>query len=212
MWLLSTAAFAADAVWGVGVHFGTAFLPGAYPITFPSKITSYDFNDNGKPDDVNGDGKPDQTTLTRVGGDFGFGFDGEYWLGDAYRIGLNSNFDFGARYSDVDAIISFDRTIGLDRATVFFGGGIGFANTVWRGTDPDEKLRVPNYPFRAEMGTVLPVNDWIGLTGTLFLQMGVPSRHIYTDFTGTDRDISALPFGYTSLGIAIGGLYGHIQS
>jgi len=211
MWLLSTAAFAADPVWGVGGHFGTSFLPGSYPIAFPPKIATYDFDGDGEADDVTGDGKPDQTTLTKVGGDFGFGFDGEYWLGHSYRLGVTTNFDFGTRFSDVGATIVFDRTIGLDRATVFFGGGLGFGNTVWRGTDPDERLRLPNYPLRAEVGTVLPVNDWIGLTGTLFAQMGIPARHDFTDLAGHSEDISGIPFPYTSLGVAVGGLYGHIQ-
>jgi hypothetical protein len=211
MWLLSAAAYAADPVWGAGLHVGTAFLPGAYPIRFPPKIESYDFDKSGQADDVNGDGTLDATTLEKVRGDFAFGFDGYYWLGGSYRLGLTTNFDFGTRYSEVGGVVTFDRTIDLDRAYLLFGGGLGFANTVWRGTDEDERLRLPNYPLRVEAGTVLPVNDWIGLTGTLFAQMGIPSRHDYVDLTGTARDVAGIPPYYTSLGVQVGGIYGRVQ-
>ncbi|MEQ1566291.1 MAG: hypothetical protein ABMA64_11685 [Myxococcota bacterium] len=214
MWmLLANAAMAADPVWGVGGHVGTKFIPGAYPLAFPPKITSYDFDEDaeGLADNVDGQPGADATTLDKVRADFAFGATGHYWLGHDWRLGMTGDLDFGTRFRDVALVITFDRSIDLERALLVVGGGLGFGDTVWRGEDEDERLHLPNYPLRAQVGTILPVSDFVGISGTLFGQMAIPGRHDYTDVGGNEQDIGGVPFTYTTLGIELGGVYGQLR-
>src|SRR5690349_17352202 len=85
---VSTPARAEDGpyMWGIGPKIGTTFIPGRYPVAFPASIANYDFKDNGPsagdPDsedpkrDLDADGKPRNSTLVGVGGDFRLGGEG----------------------------------------------------------------------------------------------------------------------------------------
>lgn len=213
MWWMATAALGAEPVWGVGGHVSTWFLPGAYPLAFPPKIATYDFDQDEQdlPDDVTGDGVPDATTLERVRGDFRFGLDGYYWLGRDWRLGVTTNLGLGARFTDASLTFVFDRSVDLDRGILTFGGGLGFEETWWRGADPDERLVLPSYPLRLQVGTVLPVSDFVGIVGGLHGQMCIPSRHLYYDVAGAERDVSGVPFTYVALALELGVVYGQLR-
>jgi hypothetical protein len=206
-------AFAGDPVFGVGGHLGTYFLPGPYPFAFPPKIATYDFDKDGEglADDVTGDGVPDATTLEAVRADVGFGADGFYWVGRDWRLGMVTNVDLGRRFTDATLLFQVDRSWDLDRGLLSFGGGLGFGYTRWIGADPDERLVLPSYPVRLQVGTVLPASDFVGIFGQLFGQMDIPSRHAYWDVTGAEREVSGIPFTYVTLGLQAGVLLGQFR-
>jgi hypothetical protein len=215
MWwmLVPTVAHALDPVWSVGGHVGTNFLPNAYPLGFPPKIRSYDFDEDeqGVADDVDGDGTPDATSIEKVTADVTLGIDAAYWAMGKHRLLLSANADVGGRYSEFSMLGLYNRCFDLQTLYVLAGGGFGFSSATWRGTDEDERLRLPNYPLRAEGGILLPVSDFLGLEGKLYAQMAIPARHHYTDIAGHEQDIAGVPFTYTTVGIQIGGVYGLLR-
>ena len=70
MWWIALAgsAFASDAQWSVGPHFGSWAIPAAYPSGFPKVLKTYDFDKTDGADDVDGDGTPDASTIEKTRG------------------------------------------------------------------------------------------------------------------------------------------------
>ncbi len=197
-----------DPVWSVGGHVGTSVLPGAYPLGFPPKISEYDFDEDDDADDVDGDGEPDATTLEKVRGDVLVGVEGFYWLNAGARLGVTLDLDVGSHFSQYQAIFLVDGTSDTGSLFVVYGGGAGFGQTSLTGTDPDEKLSLPNFPLRAEFGALIPATDQIGIEGRLFGQVNVPSRHAYTDIAGNEQDVGGVPFSYLLFGLQLGVAFG----
>src|SRR5687768_12461221 len=83
-------ASAMDPWWSAGGHMGTRFVPNAYPAAFPPRIDTYDFDGDGanRADDVDGDKKPDETTLQAVRGDFHAGVEAHRWVAGTARLGI----------------------------------------------------------------------------------------------------------------------------
>ncbi|MEQ1502509.1 MAG: hypothetical protein ABMB14_09765 [Myxococcota bacterium] len=201
-------ASAIEPSWSLGAHLGTTLVPNGYPIAFPPKIRDYDFDEDGEPDDVDGDGTPDATSLSRSYGDFLIGISGHRWVSFGGRLGLTANLDIGNRFTDVALIASYDQGIDLDTVLLLGGVGIGIASSSWRGQDTEERLRVPNYPLRLEAGVLGPINDTLAVEGLLFGQMAIPARHVYTDRSGAEVDVSGVPFTYLTLGLQVGVEFG----
>ncbi|MEQ1505408.1 MAG: hypothetical protein ABMB14_24465 [Myxococcota bacterium] len=200
-------AHALDPKWGTGLHLGTNILPAGSPIAYPPKINTFDFDEDGEADDIDGDGEPDATTLDKVRGDLIIGADLYVWPTGGLRAGLTGNVDVGDRFSSVSILGILDKTVDLDAAYLLVGGGAGFSSNVWRGDD-EERLILPAYPLRAQIGALLPINDFLAVDGRIVGQMAVPVRHRYFDPTGAERDVSGVPFTYTTLGIELGFSYG----
>ncbi|MEZ4237321.1 MAG: hypothetical protein R3F59_14455 [Myxococcota bacterium] len=191
--LLLAASPAASALaprWGVGPQLGTSVLPSGYPIAFPPALD-------------------DATTLSKVRPDLSLGAVGYVWVpSGVMRGGISADVDLGPRFVQSQIIGTVERSFDLDAAYVDVGGGMGFSSATWRGTDPDERLRVPSYPVRLQLGVVTPISDFIALEGRLYTQVAFPLRHTYTDPTGTPQDLHGAPLAYTSFGIELSALYG----
>src|SRR5688572_11123153 len=101
-------ASAIDPGWSLGGHFGTRFVPNAYPVSFPSQIDSYDFDedDSDLADDVDGDGVPDTSTLESVRGDFQLGVEVDRHVAGLGRFGMNADLDVGTRFSEAALIFT----------------------------------------------------------------------------------------------------------
>ncbi|MCA9488820.1 MAG: hypothetical protein KC621_02835 [Myxococcales bacterium] len=215
MWWIALAgsAFASDAQWSVGPHFGSWAIPAAYPSGFPKVLKTYDFDKTDGADDVDGDGTPDASTIEKTRGDFLFGVDGWFWLENIGRLGLVTNVDLGSRYSDVSALLMYDYMVGAgDQLDIFFGAGVGVGDQKWRGTDEDEKLRVPYYPLRAEAGAFLAPTDFLAPQLRIIGQFDVPSSHHYFDVAGNERTKQELGPGlYLRLGVDLTVQFGHFE-
>jgi len=201
-----------DPVWSLGGHLGSMILPGAYPLGFPPKINRYDFDGDDLADDVDGDGIEDATTLEKVRGDVLFGAEGFYWLNAGARIGLTLDADLGDRFTHLQMLFLVDGTSDTGSLFVVYGGGAGFGKTAIRGEDADERLVIPNFPLRGEVGILIPATDQLGLEARLFGQMNVPSRHAYTDLAGNQQDVGGVPVSYITLGLQVGAAFGEYDN
>lgn len=212
LWIEATAA-ADEPVFGIGGHVGSWFLPAAFPYEFPKAIREYDFQESpdGQPDDVDGDGRPDRTTLTSARGDVGVGMDFYTWMDEHIRFGVTTHAALAPRFSDLQVVLVVERTGYLGRASSFIGGGIGFGTTSWQGKDEDERLRLPSYPLRADAGITFLVNESVGVELRLIGQVLIPSNHWYTDLAGNAQTITAPPTYYATAGIQLGFLVGRLD-
>jgi hypothetical protein len=206
---LAAPAMALAPNWGVGPHLGTTALPAGSPIAFPPKVGDYDFDGDGLADDADGDGVADGTTLTRARGDLLLGAAGYVWTpSGVLRGGITADLGVAARFVQGSVLLTVDRSYDLDTAYVNVGGGLGFASARWRGTDRDERLRVPSYPLRVQASVLAPISDFIAVEGKLFAQLAVPLRHRYWDVAGVEQGVAGVPFSHLALGVEFGGLYG----
>lgn len=203
MWWMVVAgvAEAKDPNWGVGAHVGTWAIPGQYPSLLP-KV------------DVDGDGTNEpMASVEKVGGDFMFGAEGWFWVDDQLRLGLVPTVDLGSKYTDVNALLVADFVFADgDQLDVYAGGGVGAGVATFRGTQGDEKLVVPNYPLRAEIGGMLAVTDSLAPQLRLIGQWNVPSSHRYTAPNGAELDKKSIGTGlYLNVGVEASFLFGNFK-
>jgi hypothetical protein len=197
--MLAATAMAKDPQWGAGVHLGTWAIPGQYPSSLP-KV------------DPEGDGtKVAMTSVDKVRGDFLFGVEGWFWVDDAFRLGLLPGVDVGSKFTDVHAILAGDFVfVNGDQLDVFAGAGVGAASSTFRGTQGEEKLVVPNYPLRANIGAMLTPTEFLAPQLRLIGQWNIPSSHRYTTVDGTELDKKQVGTGvYVNVGIELSVLYGN---
>ncbi len=204
-------ALAISPVWSAGVHLGSLAVPNTHPITFPTRIKTYDFDRDDVPDDVDDDGFTDQSTLTLSRGDVIFGVEGWYWLNDGNRLGINTGFDLGERFTRAQLLAIYDATLDTGSMAVVLGGGLGFGTASWRGTDKDERLRVPSFPVRVEAGVMVPPTEYLAIEARLFGQMDIPTRHAYFDIAGNPQDVKGVAFSYAAIGFEIAVNYGQFD-
>jgi hypothetical protein len=198
-------------VWAAGLHGGTLALPNTYPVVFPPRIAQYDFDDDGQADDVDGDGVADQTTLVRGRGDVVLGGELWYWVGGAGRVGLTGDLGLAQRQQRVAGLLQYQATWDTGAAMLLLGGGVGAGDLWLRGSDPDERLRVPHFPLRVTGGVIIPPTDFFAIEGRLFGQLDIPSRHVFTDLAGMERAVSGVPFYYGAVGVELAVCYGRFD-
>jgi hypothetical protein len=135
--------------------------------------------------DPEGDGtKVAMTSVDKVRGDFLFGVEGWFWVDDAFRLGLLPGVDVGSKF--------------------------GAASSTFRGTQGEEKLVVPNYPLRANIGAMLTPTEFLAPQLRLIGQWNIPSSHRYTTVDGTELDKKQVGTGvYVNVGIELSVLYGN---
>lgn len=190
LFAVTLAAHAAPPRWGVGPHLGTTALPAGSPIALPRDL-------------------PADSTLGKAHVDLLLGAGGYVWTpGGALRGGVLGDVDLAARFVRGQILLTVERSFDLDSAMVNVGGGFGFSSARWRGTDADERLRVPSYPVRIQGGVVAPISDFIAVEGRLFGTLDVPLRHRYWGPTGAESEVAGVPFSYFVVGIEVAGLYG----
>jgi hypothetical protein len=198
VWLVAASAMAKDPSWGVGGHVGTWMIPGEYPSSLP-KV------------DLNGDGsKFAMASIDKVRGDFLFGVEGWFWVDEQVRLGLVPGVNVGSGFTDVHAILAADYVfVDGDQLDVFAGGGVGAGSSTFRGDQGEERLVVPNYPLRAELGALFAPTDYLAPQLRVIGQWNVPSSHRYTSPSGIELDKKDVGTGvYVNLGIELSVLYG----
>lgn len=218
---VSTRAHAQDSgpyMWGIGPKIGTLFIPGHYPFAFPSSIANYDFKENGplagNPDgndpkrDLDEEGKPRNTTLEGVGGDFRFGGEGFYGLDAENRLGAGVGVAGGKNYLDYWFTLNYDRRLWGDAPFDLVAGvQIGYGRARWDGDEEkiggeNESLAMTNYPIRIRLEGQF--RDKVRMYGLgIFVQDAVPANTTYTDLDGVVQD-SVGGFGNFALNFAAG--------
>ena len=198
--LLSTPAWALDTwMWGIGPHVGTNVLPGRYPVVMP-KLKGGD-SDTGPRGDEG---------LVEVQHDIIIGVEGVYYMDRHHRIGFTGSatpgiaLGSGSRFSDWSMILTYDYAIQGRALDVLFGGGLGAGTQGWSGPD-GQKLRVNHFPVRAEISGLARDNSR-GYQITMFTQVNLPSRTVYTNSAGETPDING--GFYATAGIELAVLFG----
>lgn len=198
---LATPAHALDTwMWGIGPHVGTMVLPGRYPIVLP-RLKGED-GDTGPRGDEG---------IAKVQHDIILGVEGVYYMDRHHRIGFTASATpgvalgaAGRRFSDWNMLLTYDYAIQGRALDVLFGGGVGAGTQGWRGED-DQSLRVNYFPVRGEISGLARDNTR-GYQLSIFLQMNVPSRSVYTNAAGETPDIT--PGLYMTSGIELSVLFG----
>ncbi len=188
-------------MWAIGPKIGTIVVPGRYPLSLPSKINNYDFIDDGPrsgdPDfedpkrDLDANGDPLYTSIERVRDDLQIGADGFYALDEENRIGAGVGFAFGKRYSDMWFTFNFDRVLITEQPfNVVAGVQAGFGNMVFKGEDPDERMRVGHFPVRGRLqGQFMDKTRMYALG--IYAGTSIPSSTDYTDLNGNEQPINS---------------------
>lgn len=207
--VIATAAFAAkgkgnagEPQWGVGGHVGTWAIPGQYPSVLP-KV------------DPDGDGTNEaMQSIDKVRGDVILGVEGWFWVDDRVRLGLLPGLDLGTRYTDAHALLMGDVVfLDGDQLDGFGGLGLGVGTATFKGEQGDEKLVVPQYPLRAELGAMLVPTKYLAPQLRLVGQWNVPSSHRYATPGGDELDRKQVGTGlYLNLGVELSVLYGHFKA
>jgi hypothetical protein len=227
--LLASSFMAADALalepymWGVGGRLGTMAVPAKFPLSFPTKISGYNFLDEGpragddKNDDPNrdldADGNPRFSELQKSGFDLQLSADGFYGIDEKNRIGAMAGFTAG-KFTDLFFMLNYDRVLFSDNDSSFdvvAGGYVGVGQMSFRAPDNGvEKLRVPHFPIRAHIEADLRNKTQKYGLG-IFAGTNVPSNHFYTDLDGNERDDVGSPFNlalYVHAGVELSVQFG----
>jgi hypothetical protein len=176
--MVTTDAHAIDTyMWGVGPRLGAKVLPGKYPIAFP-KITESDFEDAKDPKDKT----KLPVGLERVPFIMQVGADGVYYIDGVHRVGALFGVAFGKKYSDINFLGKYEFVMVEGSIDVLAGAGIGFGSMRFGGID-EEKLRVPYYPIRANIGLQLR-DDVRAYQLQLWGQVSIPGNQKYTTADG----------------------------
>lgn len=219
-------------MWGVGPRIGTMVIPGKYPITFPTSVERFDFLDNGNnatcnpnsndPDhffengdpmcenerrDVDDDGIPRYHTLNEVRGDLNLGGDFVFYLNKGVRFGAMTQVGFGLgegkRWFDISVMPKVDKILLEDQVDIYAGGGIGFGYQKFGGTTSTEKLKIPYFPLRVELGAMARTDTAAFQLG-IYGQSSVPGNQVYVTSDGTSHESVGTPlalFSYLSAGL-----------
>lgn len=192
-------------MWGVGIKLGTSFIPGRYPVSFPSRIVNYDFIDEEDPSglggattgefkdrDLDGEGEPRFSTLERIGFDGRIGAEGFYGIDPMNRVGAGFGFGLGQDYFDGWFTLNYDRVLSKkgDFAIVA-GGQVGYGTARWDGDESlpggeNEYLLIPYYPVRARAeAQFMGKTTMFGIGG--FVQDAIPARTVYVDLDGVEQ-------------------------
>jgi hypothetical protein len=158
-------------MWGVGPRVGTMFVPGRFPLKFPKDIQD-----------------STTTTLSRVRFDIEGGVEAVYYLSPFTRMSLIGGIGYGQRYLDGHVLVLYDYVVSSGAMDFMFGAGVGFGSARFRGTDLNEVLKMPYYPFRADVKALIR-DKTRGYQGTLYFQYDLPSRFYYTNTDGLSQDV-----------------------
>ena len=210
-------------MWGVGGHIGGRVVPFAYPLAFPKAAR-----------------KMDTYSLEKVRTNFNFGIDGLIYIDNSSRLFLEGNVDAGKGFSDTNVIGGYEVALTKGTIDLLAGGGIGIGGmsfkgfegggsaaltegetTTTTGTGADEqtgngpggdKLRVTYFPLRAQLSALYRQDQW-ALQLTLYGELGLPGRHVYTPPNGNPQDINAAAsfVNYPSIGLELSGFYGDFK-
>ncbi|RME27699.1 MAG: hypothetical protein D6798_03985, partial [Deltaproteobacteria bacterium] len=222
-------------MWGVGPRVGTIVVPGKYPITFPTKVENYNFIDQGKGSgcatgeffddrgndlcdnekrDVDPDtGEPLYHTLEQVRTDVNFGGDFVFYLNKQYRVGALGYVGMGKRYLDIAVMPKVDKILLEDQIDVYAGGGIGFGFQRFSGVAGAEKLKVPYFPVRANVGALTRTPNAAFQLG-VYAQSSVPGNQSYVSRSGEVYESVGTPlalFSYLSAGIEFTTYFGDFE-
>ena len=206
-------------MWGVGGHIGGRVVPFAYPLAFPKAAR-----------------KLDTYSLEKVRTNFNFGIDGLVYIDNSSRLFLEGNVDGGKGFSDTNVIGGYEVALTKGTIDILAGGGVGIGGMSFKGFENGgsgalnennearhnegeegdgpggDKLRVTYFPIRAQLSALYRQDTW-ALQVTLYGELGLPGRHVYTDPDGTAQDINAAASfaNYPSLGLEIGGFWGDFK-
>ncbi len=192
----SSPALAADStyMWGGGLGIGTMVAPGAYPVYFPSAVN--DAADAGR------------STIEAVGGDFKLSGEGVYYLDGANRVGAQAGLTFGSGFSDRNVMMKYAKVTDFGAADGILGGGAGVGRSVWK-TDTEERLDIPYYPVRVEIGAMHRDKDW-AVQGILYGQYNWEANgRSYINQGGNEVDVGRGL--YAMMGIELTGMIGDFK-
>lgn len=189
-------------MYGIGPRVGTVVLPGGYPANFPSF------------DEVDADGEEtgekikvgEDTTIEKVRGDIVLGLEGLYWADATNRLGAIGGFGLGSGYHDANLLLKYDRMSDLDALDLFVGGGLGVGVASWTGEE-DERLRVPYYPLRGEVGALFRQGGF-AIQGLIFLNLNIPGRQTLTLSDGSAYESGFGWAFYPQVGVELSVLFG----
>jgi hypothetical protein len=157
-------------MFGFGPRVGTIVIPGGYPASFPS-FDQLDENGDETGEKVK---IGEDTTIEKVRGDLVLGMEGLYWADKTNRLAATAGLGLGSGYNDAHLILKYDKMQAMDALDVFVGGGVGVGVANFRG-DLDERLRVPYYPIRGEVGAIFRQKTH-AIQALIFLNLNLPGR------------------------------------
>ncbi len=208
-------------MWGVGPRVSTIVVPGRYPITFPDKVDNYNFiaddaengscNPNTAGNFPNGDplcenerrdidpvtGEPLYHSLERVRGDIEVGGDFTFYLNKDIRVGLMGEVGFGKRWHSIQFLPKVHKVLLEDQIDVYAGGGIGFGYQAFKGVTNTEKLQIPYFPVRVEVGAMARIPTAAFQLG-IFAQSSIPGNQTYTTAAGDKYESVGTPLAFAS--------------
>ncbi len=189
-------------MYGFGPRLGSIVWPGAYPSNFPS-FDAVDENGDETGEKVK---IADDTSIEKVNGDLIIGVEGDYWADGSNRLGALAGLGLGSGYNDAHLIIKYDKMYSMDALDTFVGGGLGVGVTNWVGENND-RLRVPYYPFRGELGALVRQGGW-AVQGLAFLHLNIPGRQVLTLADGLEHESGFGWAVYLQVGVEIQLLFG----
>jgi hypothetical protein len=161
-------------MYGFGPRVGTIVSPGGYPASFPSFD---EVDENG--DETGEKVKPeDSTSIEKVRGDLSLGLEGLYWADKSNRLAGTVGVGLGSGYQDAHLILKYDKMQAMDALDTFVGAGVGVGVANFRG-DEDQRLRVPYYPIRGEVGAIFRQKTY-AFQALIFLNLNLPGRQTMT--------------------------------
>lgn len=222
-------------MWGVGPRVGTMVIPGKYPITFPDKVDNFNFLDAGpnsgcttqeagtdgngnelcdnEKRDVDDDGVPQYHSLEQVRSDLNLGGDFVFYLNRDIRVGAMGYAAFGKRYFDIAVMPKVDKILLEDQIDVYAGGGIGFGFQRWGGATGAEKLKMPYFPVRVNVGALARTPSAAFQLG-IYGQSSVPGNQTYVSAQGDTYESVGSPlalFSYLSAGLEFTVYFGDFE-
>ncbi len=161
-------------MFGFGPRLGTIVVPGGYPASFPS------FDEVNQAGEESGEKIKisEDTTIEKVRGDAVIGIEGLYWADKTNRLAATAGLGLGSGYKDAHLILKYDKMYNLDALDTFVGGGVGVGVANFSG-ELDERLRVPYYPIRGEVGAIFRQKTH-AFQALIFLNLNLPGRQTLT--------------------------------
>lgn len=173
-WAPATHAGNSHYMFGFGPRVGTIVIPGGYPASFPS-FDQLDENGEETGEKIK---IAEDTTIEKVRGDLVLGLEGLYWADKTNRLAGTAGLGLGSGYNDAHLILKYDKMQAMDALDVFVGGGVGVGVANFRG-ESDERLRVPYYPIRGEVGAIFRQKTH-AVQALIFLNLNLPGRQTLT--------------------------------
>jgi hypothetical protein len=211
---LALTAGTADAgpyMWGVGPSLSTMVMPGEHPLSWPVAKKIDGDRPAVAPYGKNDSGRISEPYFEKVRGDVSVGAKGLFYLNKDWRGVAHGQFGFGSNYRSSQFSLGVDKIIGGESgAFAFVGGGLGVGSMRWESTQDSAKLKVQNFPLKAQFGGYYKINGKSAVELSIFAQLPMPSIQTLTTDDGTEIDmgVGLNPLAFTHFGLELTGYFG----